>query len=325
MGQIFVIEQQGVVRLLEGNSWREPVFLNISGSAPISSQERGLLGIAFHPNYAQNRYFYLHYTGYEGDNIVSRFQANDDFLTADNNSEEFILKFPQPGLFHNGGTLAFGPDGMLYVAIGEGDGPIDKLKQDLGKTWLGTILRIDVNAQFPYGIPGSNPFYGTDFRWEIWAWGLRNPWKFSFDRQTGDLWIADVGEQLFEEVNFNGKRSGVNYGWPYMEGASCHPYHGVGCDISEYTSPAGGYGREGGCGIIGGYVYRGNAIPSLKGIYLFSDYCSGRLWGLTHTNGAWLQGELNGAGFGVSSFGEDTDGELYIADYNGGRVVKIVP
>ncbi len=291
------------------------------------SSEQGLLGLAFHPDYAGNGLFFVNYTDLEGNTVVARFAASGDPNRAEPGSEVVILTLNQPAVNHNGGHLAFGQDGYLYVGTGDGGGAGDQYANGQnGKTLLGAMLRLDVDGEAPYTVPGTNPFVGRpDVRDEIWALGLRNPWRYSFDRLTGDLFIADVGQNQYEEVNFQPADSagGQNYGWPMMEGRNCYPADRP-CERTGLTLPVLEYDHSRGCSVTGGYVYRGQEFPILTGIYLFGDYCSGRIWGLAPAgNGDWQVAELAQVDGQLSSFGENERGELYLLDMGRGEILKI--
>ncbi len=307
---MWIVEKLGHIHLVQnGQRVKEP-FINLEDRVNDSSNEMGLLGLALHPNFAQNGYFYVNYTGARGDTFISRFTANGD--SADPNSEVILLRVEQPYPNHNGGTLNFGPDGYLYAGLGDGGsgGDPEGNGQSLD-TLLGKILRIDVDSAQPYAVPPDNPFGD-----EIWAYGLRNPWRMSFDSLTGDLYIGDVGQGDWEEIDFSpaGSPGGENFGWDHREGA--HDFEGGGPvgmidPIAEYSH------NEGGCSVTGGYVYRG-AMPEWSGIYLYGDYCTGQVWGLIHSGGAWQNQLLFGTDFRITSFGQDANGEVYIIDDNGG-------
>jgi glucose/arabinose dehydrogenase len=282
-----------------------------------------LLSVAFHPEYANNGAVFVDYTDTNGDTVVARYQVSaTDPNRADPASAEVILSVDQPAANHNGGLLLFGPkDGYLYIGLGDGGGGNGQNGQDLS-TLLGKILRIDVDQTssdlpFKYGIPPDNPFVDQPGALpEIWALGLRNPWRFSFDRVTGDLWIGDVGSATYEEVNFQPAASpgGENYGWNLMEGRECRADGG--CD--EFVAPVSGFDRDEGCVVTGGYAYRGTAMPELEGVYLFADYCSGRVWGLLRdASNTWMRLDPVETGLRISSFGEDAAGELYVVDIQG--------
>ncbi len=316
-GRLFVIEKKGFIRLIDsaGRLQAEP-FLNIRERVGASASEQGLLGLAFHPQYAQNGFFYVHYTDTSGNTVVSRFQVSSDANLADPASEFILLTQKQPFPNHNGGGLAFGPDGYLYIGLGDGGAAGDPLGagQDLN-TRLGKILRIDVDSASPYAIPADNPFVNGGGLPEIWAYGLRNPWRFSFDSFTGDLYIGDVGQNNWEEINFvsAGSPNGLNFGWNLMEAS--HPYAG---DYTEsLINPIAEYSHDLGCSVTGGYVYRGQAIHEMQGIYLFGDYCSGSIWGLLNTPSGWQSSLLFESGYRISTFGVDESGEVYVAGYDG--------
>jgi uncharacterized protein (TIGR03437 family) len=315
-GRMFVVEQAGVIRILRGGVPATQPFLDIRARVS-SGGERGLLGLAFPPGFAQSRRFYVNYTNLNGDTVLSLFRVSGNPELADPTSEVILLTIPQPAANHNGGQIRFGPDGYLYVGMGDGGGSGDpqNLAQNLGSL-LGKMLRIDVESQpGQVRIPPDNPFVHTPgARPEIWAYGLRNPWRFSFDRATGGLWIADVGERSWEEVNYQppSSRGGENYGWPLMEGNACFR---AGCNPQGLVRPVAEYAHSGGnCSITGGFVYRGNATPGLRGTYLYGDYCTGQLFAAMQRNGV-----VNvvlpplATGFRITSFGEDEAGEVYFA------------
>ncbi len=344
--RLFIVEAQvgssGRIRILNlgTGSLNSTPFLTISNVA--TGDEQGLLGLAFHPQYAQNGYFYVNYTDSSGTTIVRRFTASANPDVADTTSGMQVLSIAQPASNHNGGWLGFGPDGYLYIGMGDGggSGDPDGNGQNIN-VLLGKMLRIDVNGDdFPgdatrnYAIPPDNPFVGVAGADEVWAYGLRNPWRPSFDRATGDLYIADVGQSAWEEVDFQpaGSAGGQNYGWRCYEGS--HEYDTTDCaPASTMIFPIYEYSHASGCAVTGGYVYRGSQICDLRGTYFFADYCSARIWSFRY-DGATLTGfqertaELApGGGLtinSISSFGEDAAGELYIVDL-GGDVYKIVP
>jgi glucose/arabinose dehydrogenase len=327
-GRLFVVEKPGRIRILRRGTLLQAPFLDISRRVGSSGSEQGLLGLAFHPDYGQNGLFFVNYTNREGNTVVARFSTGDDADRADPGSEVVILQQDQPAGNHNGGHLAFGPDGYLYVGLGDGGGAGDRYGNGQnGGTFLGSMLRLDVDGGQPYGIPADNPFVGNgSVRDEIWAIGLRNPWRYSFDRLTGDLYIADVGQNVYEEVNFQPGSSGggQNYGWPIMEGNHCYPAD-ASCQQQGLLLPVFEYDHSQGCSVTGGYVYRGRAFPPLRGIYVFGDYCSGILWGLARDGGGRWQaaqvGRLEGL---LTSFGEDEAGELYAVDMSGGVLYWLV-
>ncbi|MDE0429807.1 MAG: PQQ-dependent sugar dehydrogenase [Caldilineaceae bacterium] len=323
-GRFYVVEQEGLVQLISDGVKSETPFLDIRERVNCCG-ERGLLGIAFPPDFASTRIFYVNYTTTLPGSLhtrVSRFRLRDDAHLADPDSEEIVLEFFQPWANHNGGQLVFGPDGYLWIGTGDGGSGGDP--QDNGQkgaTLLGKMLRIDVTTptEDRYLIPADNPFVGNDeFLDEIWAYGLRNPWRYSFDRETGDLYIADVGQNAWEEVSFQpaDSRGGENYGWRFTEGLHCfNP--ATGCSTVDLTLPVAVYGRESGQSITGGFVYRGADHPSLQGIYFFADYVSGRIWGLRQDGGHWEARMMLDTRHSVSSFGEDEAGNLYVVDHQG--------
>lgn len=327
-GRLFVLEKQGRIRIIEGGKLLPEPFLDITNVVKSSGNEQGLLGLAFHPGYERNGRFFVYYTAQDNDNTVAEFRVSAEANRADPRSGKELLAVADKYPNHNGGMLAFGPDGYLYIAMGDGgsSGDPDDNGQDL-LAFLGKILRIDVDSGDPYGIPEANPFIGrSSARGEIWSWGLRNPWRFSFDRETGDLWIADVGQNKYEEVNFQpaGSKGGENYGWAVMEASHCfRPAQG--CDTSGLTLPVFEYDHGEGCSITGGYVYRGRDFPALTGTYLFTDYCSGNLWATRRAFGERFETEQIGRLPGsISSFGEDEAGELYAVRDSEGAVYRVV-
>ncbi|HET8523186.1 MAG TPA: PQQ-dependent sugar dehydrogenase [Thermomicrobiales bacterium] len=325
-GRLFIVEKTGTVRILKDGKVSDTPFLDISDHVSNGS-EQGLLSLAFDPKFKKTGALYIDYTNSDGNTRVERWHvAKDNPDQADPNSAFQILAVDQPYPNHNGGLLMFGPDGNLYIGLGDGgsQGDPNGNGQNLN-TLLGKILRIHVDpansdSDHPYTVPKNNPFVDKqDARPEIWAYGLRNPWRFSFDRKTGDLYIADVGQSTYEEIDVQPANSqgGQNYGWNIMEGVSC--YATSPCDQSGLTLPVFTYTHDSGCSVTGGFVYRGKAYSSLDGIYLFADYCSGLLWGLgNNADGAWVASAPVDTGLSVSSFGEDANGELYVADLNGG-------
>jgi glucose/arabinose dehydrogenase len=330
-GRLFVAQQGGQIRIVRGDQLLGQPFLDIADRIS-SGGERGLLGLAFHPDYPADPRFFVDYTDEQGDTRVSSFTvdpSNPD--RADPASERRLLFVDQPHGNHNGGGLAFGPDGFLLIALGDGGGggDPDKNGQNL-QSLLGKILRIDVDGTAgdkAYAIPSDNPFAdGSEFRQpEIWLSGLRNPWRLSFDRATGDLWIGDVGQGEWEEIDVQraGAPGGTNFGWNRMEGNHCFRQ---GCEDPALAIPATEYDHDNGCTVIGGHVYRGTAQTALAGGYVFGDYCSGRLWAIDPAVDGFREptvvGELGGAG--LSAFGEDETGELYATDIAGGRLLKVV-
>ncbi len=357
--RLYIVEQRGVILVLDLTSGGVTTFLNIDALVigPTSSfDERGLLGLAFHPDFQDfknNGFFYVNYTNNSSDTVVARYRAfNPD--DADETSASTLLTIDQPQTNHNGGWLGFGPnDGYLYIATGDGGNLCDTgaghsvggNAQDITANLLGKMLRIDVDGGPPYGIPSDNPFVGVSGDDEIWAYGLRNPWRPSFDRLTGDLWIADVGQDVIEEINFQpfDSTGRENYGWRCFEGNSCSSISGCptdpcNCSSTGLTFPIHTYTHGSGISTTGGYVYRGCAIPSLRGHYFFADFGVNHIWsfqynGSTISNFVERTSELSPSSEGfivnqVSSFGEDAEGEVYIVDRGSGadgQVFKIVP
>lgn len=330
--RLFVVEQSGRVRIVRNGAVLATPFLDLSTRVSRGG-EQGLLSIAFDPNHASNGRVYVSYTNAAGDTRILRYVVSGDPDVVNQASADTILAVAQPYSNHNGGLIAFGPDGYLYVGLGDGGSGGDP--QGYGQrlnTLLGKILRIDVQGAGsgePYAIPPDNPFVGTaGARGEIWAYGLRNPWRFSFDRVSGDLYIGDVGQGAWEEVDVaaaaSGRGRGVNYGWNVMEGAHC--YGAPACNTAGLTLPEVEYDHGEGCSVTGGYVYRGAAVPELAGTYFYADYCEGWIRSFRYVGGNptdrrdW-RGVLD-AGGPISSFGEDGVGELYVV-MHGGRVWKI--
>jgi len=329
-GRIFVVEQGGRIRILDNGVVLPSPFLDIS-SKSVCCGEQGLLSVAFPPGFAAKRYFYVNYTRTpDGATVVARYRVSiGDANAADPASEEVLLIIPQPFANHNGGQLAFGPDGYLYIGMGDGGSGGDPLNNGQATgTLLGKLLRIDVESgAVPYGIPPTNPFLGmAGYRAEIWALGLRNPWRFSFDRLMGDLYIADVGQGTFEEVDVQpvGSAGGQNYGWKVMEGAACFT---IGCSPAGLTLPVATYDHSQGCSITGGMVYRGSAFPALQGMYFYGDFCSGRIWGLRNTGAGWETAVLPVPGnppMNIATFGEDEPGNVYLANFANGELLRIL-
>jgi glucose/arabinose dehydrogenase len=331
-GRLFVAEKAGVIRVLRDGLLLERPFLDLRDRVKSGGSEQGLLGLAFDPNYARSGLFWVNYTGADGETVLARFRVSPEADLADPASEVVILTIDQPAANHNGGMIAFGPDGMLYVGMGDGGASNDRFENGQNPdTLLGKMLRLEVTGDpgDRYSIPADNPWIRSDWkgretRDEIWAVGLRNPWRFSFDRSTGDLWIADVGQNEYEEVNLvrAGTPGGLNFGWPITEGVHC--FRQDSCDRAGLELPVHEYGHgENGCSVTGGYVYRGSAFPALAGAYLFGDYCSGRIWGLTEREGGWEVVLLADTGLTVSSFGEDEAGELYVTDLSQGVILRL--
>ena len=329
--RLFVVEQGGRIRVIRSGTVLAQPFLDIS--ARISSGgERGLLGLAFHPGFAQNGRFFVNYTDLQGHTHIAEFRATPGSDTADAGSERLILFVTQPFANHNGGGLAFGNDGMLYIALGDGGSGGDPLGngQSLA-THLGKMLRIDVDRASPFAIPPDNPFVGNAAALPaIWAYGLRNPWRFGFDRATGDLYIGDVGQNALEEVDVGlaSRRGGENYGWSVMEGTRCFR-PASGCPTAGLTLPVVEYGRQDGCSITGGTVYRGCRMPGYHGTYFYGDYCSGIIRSFRLVNGAALDqrdwtGPLGSGIDNLVSFGVDADGEIHLVDHDG-EIYRIEP
>lgn len=325
-GRVFIVGQTGRIHIADadGKLHSEP-FLDV-GDRITAGGEQGLLGLAFHPAYAENGRLFVNYTDQNGDTVVAEYQRAGE-QQANPSSERVVLQIDQPFPNHNGGMLAFGQDGFLYIGMGDGGSGGDP--HDNGQrldTLLGKLLRIDVDGD-PYGIPADNPFVGDEGRRpEIWAYGLRNPWRFSFDRQTGDLLIGDVGQNELEEVDVlpAGTPSGANLGWRIMEASRC--FASDDCNGEGLVLPVAEYPTAEGCAVTGGYVYRGSQFPVLQGGYLFADFCGGQIWGLSASEARsgsarprlLLQTELN-----IASFGEDEEGEVYVTDLTGGAVYQV--
>lgn len=341
--RLFIVEQDGLIRLLKNGTLQPLPFLDIDALVPDVSffDERGLLGLAFHPDYASNGYFFVNYLDTDGNTTITRYQVSDDPDLADPGSAFIVKTIAQPYANHNGGTLAFGPlDGYLYIGMGDGGSagdPQNRAQDNL--SLLGKMLRIDIDGAAPYEIPASNPFVGESGPLpEIWAKGLRNPYRFSFDRQTGDLYIADVGQWVREEIDFQPAHSsgGENYGWRLMEGTSCYEPESD-CNDGTLVLPLFEYPHDARCSVTGGNVYRGAALPQLQGHYFFADWCSHQIWSFKVVQGEVTEFQKRtqqlapGAPLAIESivgFGEDGLGELYIVDRSqqgAGEVFKIVP
>jgi glucose/arabinose dehydrogenase len=321
---MFVTEQRGVIYSFSANnSQQADVFLDITDRVNRGGNEEGLLGLVFGSDYQENGYFYVYYSAADPSrSVVSRFSLDEeDTDVADPESEVIIMEVAQPFSNHNAGQLAFGPDGYLYIGLGDGGSAGDPLGNGQNLvTLLGSILRIDVSglsAPGDYEIPADNPFVGTTgARGEIWAFGLRNPWRFSFDSETGLLWAGDVGQSSWEEIDIIAK--GANYGWNIMEGSHCYS-PATGCDQSGLTLPIVEYDHSQGCSVTGGYVYRGDQTPSLQGYYIYGDYCSGNIWALVYDGSVVTDNVLLvDSDLSITSFGEDLAGNLYILDRQGG-------
>jgi glucose/arabinose dehydrogenase len=350
-GRMFIVEKGGRIKIFLGYAY-EGTFLDIHTRVSTGG-EQGLLSVAFPPDYVSQKHFYIDYTNLAGDTVIARYQVSSDPNLADSASEEILLTVDQPYANHNGGQMAFGPDGYLYIGMGDGGSGGDPGNRAQNPAeLLGKILRIDVErsstpilpigsihaffpvvfhsgVNTPYRIPPDNPFINTPgYRPEIWALGLRNPWRFSFDRTTGDLYIADVGQDTWEEVNFQpaGDPGGRNYGWRILEGAHCYNPSSGCVPPPGYIAPAFEYPHgtndSNGCSVTGGFVYRGSSYPSMQGIFFYGDYCSGKIWGATNNSG-WQTTLLATAPFSISTFGEDESGEIYLADFGNGKIYRI--
>jgi glucose/arabinose dehydrogenase len=317
-GRLFILEQGGTIRIWQNGRLLAEPFLDVSNLVSCCG-ERGLLGLAFHPDFRQNNLFFINYTNRNGNTVIARYRANGN--RAEAGSAQIFLTIEQPYANHNGGMIAFGPDGMLYIGMGDGGSGGDPLNagQRLD-TLLGKILRLEVNrseGNRAYAIPADNPVLAGR-RSEIWSYGWRNPWRFSFDRQTGDMWIADVGQNAVEEVNFQpaSSKGGENYGWRIMEGDRCfNPPQN--CNREGLVMPVLTYTHDQGRSITGGYRYRGNAMPAFRGTYFYGDYVSGRIWAATPQGDRWQSREVLKTDLNISSFGEDAAGELYVIDHRG--------
>ena len=324
--RLFVVEQSGRIRVLRGGRLLPKSFLDLTSSVR-SGGERGLLGLAFHPRYASNGLFFVNFTDRDGNTRIERFQANGDSDVADAQSGALVLRIEQPYANHNGGMIAFGPDSMLWIGMGDGGSGGDPHGNGQNpRALLGKLLRIDVDRRQPYAIPSGNPWAdGRVGRPEIWATGLRNPWRFSFDRGSRHLYVADVGQNQWEEVDVvDASTPGLNYGWNAREGL--HPYGAERALAGSVVDPVIEYGHDAGCSVTGGYCYRGRLLEGLQGTYFFSDYCQGWLRSFRWANGRatetrqWSVGEIGP----VTSFGEDAAGEVYVTNSKG-DVLRIEP
>lgn len=332
-GRLFVVERGGRIRIVnpDGSVSAQP-FLDITSrvlTSGLEQGEQGLLGLVFHPNYATTGRFFVNYTRQpDGTNVIAEFKASRSPDVADPASERTLIGLADPAPNHNGGGLAFGPDGYLYIALGDGGGQNDQYGNAQSvNSLLGKILRIDVDAPRssgrPYGIPDGNPFAAGGGAPEIWAIGMRNPWRISFDREWGDLYIADVGGGSWEEINRQPADApgGLNYGWPIMEGRHCLS---TSCTVAGFVEPIAEYGHDQGCSVIGGHVYRGQDQPELYGIYVLGDWCSGLLFTLQVDEGTVTPKVVLESGLQISSIGEDEAGEMYLVDLAGGGLYRIV-
>ena len=312
---MYIAEQSGkILRSTDGRT--TSVFLDISSQVSCCDNG-GLLSVVFHPNYAANGRFYVLYVNRDGNTVVSR------FLRSETGAEQqlFLIEQPKDNIpNHHGGTLQFGSDGMLYISIGDGGAYVQVThRAQEAHHLLGKMLRVDVDHGTPYSIPPDNPFVGIPgVRGEIWSMGLRNPWRFSFDRATGDLFIGDVGQDSWEEIDILSlqQSKGANFGWPIFEGTHCFP-SGTACSPSGFTAPQIEYSRAEGCSVSGGYRYRGRKFPQWDGLYFYGDFCSGRIWAAEELHGSWIASEVARAPAMIVSFGEDDEGELFVVDYHG--------
>jgi len=325
--RLFVVEQAGQIRSFTPSDQAEPqAFLDIRQKV-LSGGEMGLLGLAFHPNYRQNGYVYVNYIDKGQNTVIARYHVPSQAGAVDTASEKVLLTLKQPYTNHNGGDVVFGPDGYLYVALGDGGSGGDPENRAQNKdSLLGKILRLDVDKGDPYGIPPTNPFVGqAGTRPEIWAYGLRNPWRISFDKSTGDLYIADVGQGSIEEINVQraASKGGENYGWRCFEGTHAFKLDGCG-DATQYVQPVVEYNHdEGRCSVTGGYVYRGSKNPALVGNYFYGDYCNGQLFYASQADGKWTQTLAAKTPYSISTFGQGSDGEVYFADYKTGSLYRL--
>lgn len=321
-GRLFVVERKGRIKIIRDGVILETPFVDLTERLGSGGTEQGLLSVAFHPRFRENGYLYVNYTNKSGDTVISRINSFGD--NADPDSELILLSVAQPHANHNGGLNLFGPDGFLYIGLGDGGsgGDPENRAQNLDEL-LGKILRIDVDSGQPYAIPTDNPWAQGGGRPEIWALGLRNPWRFSFDRSTGDMYIGDVGQNKIEEIDLQpANQGGLNYGWKQLEGSTCYV---DACDPTRFVAPIAEYPHEQGCSVTGGYVYRGAALPILDGVYFYADYCQGTIWALTRNSaGGWTSQVALESDARISSFGQDSTGELYVTDVDAGIVYRLV-
>ncbi|HEY2325380.1 MAG TPA: PQQ-dependent sugar dehydrogenase [Thermoanaerobaculia bacterium] len=326
--RLFITQQTGRIAIYDGSQVLAQPFLDVSSLVSTNGEERGLLGLAFSPNYRNDGTFYIDYTNTAGDTVVARYHVSAaDPNRADPATAQIILTVAQPYPNHNGGELQFGPDGYLYIGMGDGgSGGDPQNRAQTLNTLLGKILRIDVANTTTYRIPPSNPFVNrAGTAPEIWAWGVRNPWRFSFDRLTGDLWIADVGQDTYEEVDFQPATSsgGENYGWRRMEGFHCYN-PSANCNDGTLTLPVLEYSHaDGSCSITGGYRYRGALFPRLYSTYFYADFCTGKIWAATANGSGFASRLLLDTTMQITTFGEDVNGELYVDDYANGTIYSI--
>lgn len=328
--RLFIVEERGLVTIIQNGERLPTPFLDIQDRVNNQANEQGLFTLVFHPDYTENGYFFINYTRADGSSVISRMSVSDDPNRGNPASELVMLVIGQPYNNHNGGQMHFGPDGYLYIGMGDGGAAGDPLNhgQD-ATTLLGSMLRIDVNSDSErgYAIPPDNPYLDIEERPnEIWGIGLRNPWRFSFDRLTGDLYVADVGQNAWEEIHLipAGTPGGINFGWNIMEGRQC--FRGSDCNQTGLDMPIWDYDHSNGCSITGGYIYRGEAHPELWGNYFFSDYCTGHIWALVpQADGEPIVNLVLQTSLGPASFGEDANGEVYISDHRGGGIYRLTP
>ena len=322
--RVFIVEQRGLIWAVDIDQNNSQIFLDIRDRVNDRANEQGLLGLTFHPAFNENGRFFMNYSGVNGETIIAEYRAGTNHIVGNHESERVLLQIDQPYANHNGGALAFGPDGYLYIGTGDGGSGGDPHGNGQRlDTLLGKILRIDVDTSEPYAIPQDNPFADGDGQPEIWLYGLRNPWRIAFDRTAGDLFIGDVGQNQWEEINFLPADStgAINYGWNLREGA--HDY--IGGDTGALVGPVAEYGHGLGCSVTGGVVVRDSLLPAWQGVYLYGDYCSGRVWGLIRDeSGAWLSAPLFEVEGTISSFGEDHTGRVYLVDHNG-AILRLEP
>jgi len=321
-GRLFIVSQTGEIWVYDGKKLKSAPFLDISPWVKCC-REQGLLGLAFHPDFSSNGFFFVNYIDLNGNTVIARYKAANGSDVVDASSATLVLTFDQPFGNHNGGQLAFGADGFLYISTGDGGGGGDTSNnaQNLGSP-LGKILRIDVDRGSPYAIPSTNPFVSREnVKEEIWVYGLRNPWRFSFDRQTNAMFIGDVGQGNIEEIDLlpGNSMGGENFGWRLMEGSECFNPSSS-CDDGALKLPILEYNHaDANCSVVGGYRYRGKEFPFMDGIYFFGDFCSGRIWGAGNEQGGWELRQLLDTSLSISTFGEDEKGEIYLAHLNSGQ------
>lgn len=328
-GRLFVVEQPGQIWVVSDTVLATP-FLDIRSLVETTGNEQGLLGLAFHPNYASNGHFYVDYTrAGDGATVLARYSVSADPNVADPGSATLVMTVTQPQANHNGGQIVFGPDDLLYIGLGDGGGAGDPLENGQAITTpLGAILRIDVDGGLPYDIPPDNPFVGIEGVDEIWDYGLRNPWRFTFDRLTGDLYIGDVGQNDWEEIDHHaaGTPGGLNFGWDCKEGTHDYEFT-TECATADLVEPIAEYDHTVGRSVTGGFVYRGSRYPDLQGRYFFADFISGRIWSMSKTGSnpvTWSDPKLElDTDLLISSFGQDAAGELYVVDLGGGTVRRL--